>query len=206
MNVPTIPFKVPPHPGPISQARADLPPAEFRTYLRRHMAEHPGLTLGQVAKQLGLTRQRVHSITGPLGRPSCATPGPRPAPKRDQAQKLLVDLKIRVAQGEAADKAAKDLGISLAQAMQLGFRSKDCRPSHGTWDRAKSRCNCWRCRRVSGVALPRGPKSGPERKSLVIDLLAWTDPDDGSHLKQAQIARLAGVHQALVSRISREAS
>jgi predicted XRE-type DNA-binding protein len=44
------------------------------------------------------------------------------------------------------------------------------------------------------------------RKAAVLDWLAHRDPDDGSQLKQIDIAKLAGVAQGAVSRIARAAA
>ena len=95
------------------------------------MLDHPDLTLRAVAEQLNITRQRVALMVGLLNRPSCAHPD-KPAPKRDAARAALTELKNRVRAGEPAQAVVKDLGISLTQAMNLGFRVGSCRPAHGT--------------------------------------------------------------------------
>lgn len=171
--------------------------------LRKLFLLRPDLTLAKVAKALGITRQRVSLLVGPLGRPNCATHPDHPAPKRDQAAKLLPILEARVRQGEAAEHVAAELGISLTMAMSLGFRTHSVRPSHGTQARAAQGCNCWRCRRAAGIALPRGPRSGIEVRVRVLDWCAWSDPDTEEKLTQAAVARLAGTTQPVVSRISR---
>jgi ParB-like chromosome segregation protein Spo0J len=149
-----VPFLIPHHPGPISlaQARVDLPPAEFRLRLRRYLLDHPGLTLAQVAWELGVTRQRAGRLAGRLGRPTCAQEGPRPAPKRDFARERMAELCARVRAGESAEQAAAGLGVSLGQAMRLGFRVREVRPGHGTAARRGARCECWRCRRADRTA------------------------------------------------------
>lgn len=186
----------------IPEARASLPPDVFRAVLRKTLLEHPEVTLREVAKQLGVTRQRVSLIVGRLDRPSCAHPD-RPAPKKEHAARLLPQLVSRVRAGEAAEHAARELGVSLAQAARLGFRSREVRPPHGTQGRLKSGCDCWRCRRAGGIALPRGPRAGARTRAEVADWLAWTDPENGCGLTQAEIGRLAGVGQGAVSRIAR---
>jgi hypothetical protein len=120
---PLVPFLIPAYPKPlsISQARVDLPPEEFRLRLRRHLQDHPHITLHQVAQQLNVTRQRINILVGKLNRPTCAHPD-RPAPKREAAKLKLADLRARVAGGEPAEAAAAALGISLPMAMRLGFR------------------------------------------------------------------------------------
>ena len=206
---PLVPFLIPAYPKPlsISQARVDLPPEEFRLRLRRHLQDHPHITLHQVAQQLNVTRQRINILVGKLNRPTCAHPD-RPAPKREapkrEAAKLkLADLRARVAGGEPAEAAAAALGISLHMAMRLGFRSREARPPHGSQGKLRGGCGCWRCRRAGGIALPRGPKTGLARRAAVEDWLAWTDPDDGTTLTQAEVGRLVGVGQGAVSRIAR---
>lgn len=202
--VPLIPFQIPAYPKPlsISQARTDLPPEEFRTRLRSHLLDHPGLTLAQVAQHLNVTRQRVGLLVGKLNRPTCAHPN-RPAPKREAAKLKLAQLTAKVKAGKPADAAAKELSISLPMAMRLGFRARNAHPPHGTQIRLAKGCDCWRCRRAGGIALPRGPRTGPARRAAVLDWLAWLDPDSGEGLRQVEIGRLAGVAQAAVSRIAR---
>jgi hypothetical protein len=203
-----IPFQIPPYPPGLSlslaQARVDLPREEFRYRLRKRLLDHPGLTLAQVARELQVSRQRIGSLVGRLNRPDC-TQVPRPAPRKDEAARLLPELTARVRAGESAEKAARELGVSLAQTMRLGFRVRDraVRPPHGTQARFAAGCPCYRCRRVGGLALPRGPRTGPGRRAAILDWLAWRDPDTGLELRQTQIARLAGVHQPLVSRLAR---
>lgn len=186
----------------LSDARVNMSPAEFRERLRGHMVANPTLTLRSVAQALGVTRQCVSQMVGRLDRPSCAHPD-RPAPRKDAARHALPQLVKRVKSGEPAEKAAAALGISLPQAIRLGFRSKVARPPHGTQSRIDSGCNCWRCRKSGGIALPRGPKSGPIRQAAVLDWLAWSDPDEGTKLTQTVIGKLAGVAQGAVSRIFR---
>ena len=141
------------------RVRATLPPEEFRAQLRQTMLDDPSLTLRKVAEALGVTRQRVGLMVGPLGRPTCAYPGPRPSPRRDEALKRLLELELRVQAGESAEQAARDLGISVSAVWHLGFRSRDVRRAHGTMERSREGCNCWRCRRASGVAVPRGKRT-----------------------------------------------
>ena len=191
-----IPFQIPPHPGAISQIRDTLAPEEFRLRLRKHLLDHPGLTLAQVARELKLTRQRVGSLVGRLDRPRHF------AVKREQARSRMVELRIRVAGGESAKKAAEGLGVSLTAARKLGLRVKSIRPVHGTRERAAV-CDCWRCRRAAGVALQRGPRMSETEKAAIEDLLAWRDPDDEAPLTQAAIGKLVGVGQAAVSRVAR---
>ena len=204
-------FSLADFPRSLDAARVALPPQEFRSLLRQHLLAHPNVTLQQIAFALGVSRQRVHLLVGALHRPTCAHPGPHPAPKTEQARTHMAELVEKVRAGEPAEQAAKDLGISLTQATKLGFRVKKFRPAHGTrlraaGDEGRPPCNCWRCRRALGVALPRGPKSGPVKKAKVLDWLAYRDPDTGEGLKQAEIGRLSGVGQGAVSRIAREAA
>jgi len=196
-----VPFQIPPHPGPISlsQARVDLPPSEFRLRLRKHLLDHPGLTLAQVAKDLKLTRQRVGSLVGRLNRPRHF------AVKWEQARAKMVELRARVVGGESAEHAAEGLGISLAAARKLGLRVKSIRPAHGTLERGALGCGCWRCKKAQGLATPRGPRMDDAQKAAVLDLLAYNDPDTGEVLTQKQIAGLLGTNQNTVSRISRSA-
>jgi len=79
----------------------------------------------------------------------------------------------------------------------------EARPPHGSQGKLRGGCGCWRCRRAGGIALPRGPRTGPARRAAVEDWLAWTDPDDGTTLTQAEVGRLVGVGQGAVSRIAR---
>ena len=188
----------------IPEARATLPPADFRLALRRTMLDHPDLTLKAVAEQLNITRQRVALMVGLLNRPSCAHPD-KPAPKRDAARAALAELKDRVRAGEPAQAVVKDLGISLTQAMNLGFRVKLVRPSHGTQARLRSGCTCLRCRRAGGLVVPRGKNMTVAKKFQVLDWRAWCDPDTGEGLRQVEIGRLSGVPQPMVSRIMRTA-
>ena len=191
-----------PYPIPLAQARHDLPGPEFRARLREAMLATPQITLSQVAAQLGVTRQAVNQLVGKLDRPSCASPN-RPAPKLEQARRRLEELVERVRAGESADHAAADLGISLAQAMRLGFRSKAVRPAHGTQARLAHGCDCWRCRRAAGRARPRGRRVDLRQQAEVLDWLAYRDPDDETALTQAEVGRLVGVGQPVVSRIAR---
>lgn len=191
------------HLGGLNVARAGLPPAEFRALLRRYLIDHPNITLRKVAEVLDMSRQRAGWLAGKLDRPNCAQTGPRPSTTFAAAH--MAELWDRVAAGESAEKASKSLGISLPAALRLGFRSKAVRPPHGTWERARLGCNCWRCRQVSGLSVPRGPRAGEEQVAACLDWLAWADPDDGQGLSQAAIGRLSGVGQAVVSRIARAA-
>jgi predicted transcriptional regulator len=204
MTTPTIPFIVPGYRQSISlaQARNDLPPEEFRYRLRRHLLDHPSLTLAQVAKNLKVTRQCVSQMAGKLNRPTCATTN-RPSPRLDQARQKILELELRVLAGESASSAAHQLGISINQVYKSGFRTRDIRSPHGSQARLTAGCRCWRCRQAAGLTLPRGPRTGPIRKAQVLDFLAWRDPDTGEGLRQVDIARLSGVGQAAVSRISR---
>ena len=187
----------------LQSARSLLPVADFRHRLRHTLLSNPSITLRQVAQALGVTRQRAGSLVGRLNRPNCCTDPNRLSPQRDRAALHLAELKARVQAGEPAARAAQALGISITQAHILGFRAKDIRPPHGTWDRAKTNCNCWRCRTVSGLAIPRGPRTSAAQKVAVEDWLAYCDPDDSKGLSQAEVAGLVGVGQAAVSRIAR---
>ena len=203
---PLIPFQIPHYPCPITlvQARVDLPPEEFRQRLRSHLQDHPGLTLAQVGRAMGVTRQRVSLMVGPLARPNCCQ-ADHPAPKRDQAARHLAELRARVAAGESASSAAKALGISLLAALRLGFRVKAVRPPHGHEARAWLGCDCWLCRRAAGVSRRRSARAGARTKAEIHDWLAWADPIDGKSLSQAAVGKLVGVGQAAVSRVARAA-
>jgi hypothetical protein len=206
------------HLADLEPARLTLSPPEFRAHLRHYLLEHPHVTLRRVGDSLGVSRQKVGWMAGRLWRPSCCLPGPRSAPERAKAASCLTELHTRVAAGESASAVAKELGFSLSIAVALGFRTKEVRPPHGTWERARGGgrggsgsesprppCNCWRCRRVAGVSVPRGTRTTPTQKEQVIDWLAWTDPDDGKNLSQAVIGALVGVGQMAVSRVSQAA-
>jgi hypothetical protein len=204
--LPLVPFEIPPYPSPslltLVQSRVDLPPEQFRLRLRKIMLAHPTLTLNQVARELKVTRQRVSLMVGRLDRPTCAHPD-RPAPRLEQARARMPELVARVQAGEPADKVAADLGISLYQAMKLGFRARVFKPSHGAQARLAGGCSCWRCRRAGGSALSHGPRVDSARRAAVEDWLAWVDPDDETiALTQAEIGRLTGVGQPVVSRIA----
>jgi len=189
-------------PTDLIRLRATVSPAEFRVSLRRYMLAHPTLALRQVAQVLGVTRQYVSYMVGPLARPTCAQIH-RPAVKREEARRQMSNLTARVAAGESAEAAAKDLGISLPMAMCLGFRAKAVRPPHGTPARARMGCGCWRCRREIGLAARRASKAGAGEMAEVLDWLAYCDPETGQGLRQVEIGRLAGVGQGTVSRIAR---
>src|ERR1700677_3083403 len=125
----SIPFQIPAYPKPlsISQARADLPPEEFRARLRSHLLNHPGLTLAQIARELKTSRQYISQCVGRLNRPDCTSPlFMRLAPKTQQAKQKLPELEALVAKGFSAERAAAQLQISLPVAIKLGFRSKQC--------------------------------------------------------------------------------
>lgn len=199
-----------PQPLSLSQVRDALPPANFRSRLRKYLIDHPNLTLNQVASIIGVSRQRVSFLVGPLGRPNCARPGPRQAPKLEQAQRQLKQLEARVRSGESASAAVAELGISLSQAARAGFRVKSVRPSHGMPERAAggdawAPCGCWRCRRAAGIARPRGRRADGCMRAEILDWLAWCDPDTGEKLSQMRVGELSGVGQSAVSRVARAA-
>ena len=205
------------HLADLEPARLTLSPPEFRAHLRHYLLEHPHITLRRVADQLGVSRQKVGWLAGRLYRPSCCLPGPRPAPERAKAEACLAELRARVAVGESASAVAKELGFSLSAAAALGFRAKAVKPLHGTWERAREKigvdgevvqlgCNCWRCRRVAGLAVPRGPRITAAQKAGILDWLAWVDPADGNKLSQVVIGALVGVGQMAVSRVSQAAA
>ena len=202
------------HLADLEPARLTLSPPEFRAHLRHYLLEHPHVTLRRVADSLGVSRQKVGWMAGRLRRPSCCLPGPRLALERAKAASCLSELRARVAAGESASAVAKELGFSLWIAAALGFRAKEVRPPHGTWERARGGggsesprppCNCWRCRRVAGVAVPRGPRTTAAQRAQIIDWLAWVDPDDGRGLSQAVVGELVGVGQMAVSRVAQAA-
>ena len=188
----------------IKSARQAMPPAEFRENLRTLLLDHPNLSLKDVASALNISKQRVHLLVGRLNRPTCATNLNRPAPRTEQARRLLPELKKRVAMGETAEAVAEQLQISLNQARQIGFLVSHERPAHGTKERAK-RCHCWKCRKCLGIVLQRGPKSGPAKRVEVLDWIAWSDPDSDEKLSQVKIARLCQIGQGSVSRIAKGA-
>jgi hypothetical protein len=199
----------------LPEARATLSPAEFRNQLRGYMLDHPGVTLRRVAETLDVTRQRASIMVGSLNRSTCCR-ADRLAPERERAAAGMTFLAERVAAGESAGPVARELSISLSMAMRLGFRVKEVRPPHGTWERAREKigvdgevvqlgCNCWRCRRVAGLAVPRRSRTTMAQKAEVEDWLAWVDPDDGCGLSQAEIGALVGVGQMAVSRVSQAA-
>ena len=204
------------HLADLEPARLALSPPEFRAHLRRYLLEHPHATLRRVADVLGVSRQKVGWMAGRLRRPSCCLPGPRSAPERAKAEACLTELHARVAAGGSASKVAKELGFRLSAAAALGFRAKAVKPPHGTWERAREKigvdgevvqlgCNCWRCRMVAGLAVPRGPRITAAQKAQIIDWLVWVDPDDGRGLSQTKIGRLVGVGQMAVSRVAQAA-
>jgi hypothetical protein len=124
------------------------------------------------------------------------------SPKTEEAKQKLPQLKAMVARGDSAEQAAAKLGISLNRAYNLGFRSKSIRPPHGP---RRTGCNCARCRKAHGVAVPRN-RMNEAKRVQILDWCAWTDPQDGRFLTQQEIARLASVSQMTVSRIARGAS
>jgi DNA-binding CsgD family transcriptional regulator len=155
--------------------------------------------LAQVARQLDISRQAVHQITGKLNRPNAASPlFFRTAPKTEQARQKLLELNSMVARGDSAERAAVKLGISINQAYVLGFKSKDARTPHG---QNRTGCNCARCRKAHGLAIPRN-RVNPTIQSQILDWCAWSEPFTGEGLAQGEIARLAGVSQMTVSRIA----
>ena len=164
--------------------------------LRAFLLAHPQVTLTQTALKLGVTRQAVGQMVGRLDRPR------RTAPRKEQARARLDDLRKRVSQGEPAARAAAALEISLNQAYRLGFRAHAVRSPHDTQARLASGCDCWRCRRAGGLAIPRSPMT-PQQRAEALDWLAWTDPDDGRGLSQAKIGAVVGIGQAAVSRLAR---
>lgn len=185
--------------------KGSLPPPVFRARLRQTLLARPDLKLKQVAHALGVTRQAVGQMVGRLDRSPCAGFN-RAAPKREKAAKALAELEKRVSTGVSLTQATQDLGISRSQVMRLGFRVKAVRPTHGTAARAAQGCNCWRCRRVAGITVPRGTRqSSARRTTQVLDWLAWTDPDTGEPLAQARVGYLTGMRQSAVSRIARAA-
>ena len=166
------------------------------------MLDNSQVTLRHVANALGVSRQCVAVMVGPLGRPTCAEPGPRPAPKREATRRGLAEMRRRVAAGESANAVARALGISTNTAWHLGFRAKEHFHPHGSQETLTAGCNCWRCRRAAGLALSRGPRVNAAQKAEVLDWLAWTDPEDGSRLSQAKIGLLVGVGQGTVSYVA----
>ena len=185
-------------------ARDVLPRTELRNRLRNTFLTNPSLTLRVVAHALGTSRQCISQMVGKLNRPTCAHPN-KPSPKLDQARRHLDELTQRVQAGESAARAAAQLGISLTQAHRLGFRARQTRPAHGTALRA-SICNCHRCRRVTGVAVPRRSRKSravAQERTAVLDWLAWADPFTNQPLTQAVIGKLSGTRQSAVSRIAR---
>jgi predicted transcriptional regulator len=200
-NGSTFSIPVCPQPLSLSDARAALPPEEFRQLLRQHLIDHPDLTLRDVAQELGVTRQRVGMMVGKLDRPTCAEVD-RPAPKKEAAALGMAELRARVAAGESAERATSELGLSLSMAMHLGFRAKEVRPPHGTLEKARTGCGCWRCRRAAGLALPRAGRVGERERATVLDWLAWVNPETGRGLSQTEIGRLVGIGQGAVSRIA----
>jgi len=189
----------------LAAARRTLPPADFRHRLRQTLLDRPDWTLAQVARALGVTRQRAGALAGRLDRPSCARPsGPaRPAPKKAAALARMAELAARVRAGESAEQAAASLGISLAMAAKLGFRTRVVRPPHGTQPRLRAGCRCWRCRQAGGLALPRGRRVDSARQVAILDWLAYRDPDSDSPLSRVEVARLAGVGVGAVGRVAR---
>src|ERR1019366_8514934 len=107
-------------------ARDLLSTQDFRLRLRKTLLDRPTLTLAMVAQALGVTRQYVGALVGPLGRPTCARHD-KPGPKRDQARRKMIELVTKVRAGESAEAAARVLGISLPAAAKLGFRTKKFR-------------------------------------------------------------------------------
>ena len=182
--------------------RQTLPPPDFRLALRRYLLDHPQVRLQRVASELGVSRQKVGWLAGRLNRETCCLAGPRQALEREKAAALLPRLRERVAAGEPAAKVARELGLSMSTVAALGFRVRAIRPAHGTWDRARKGCNCWRCRAVAGLTVPRGPRIPVEQVAEVVDWLAWVDPDTGERLRQVEIGRLVGVGQSAVSRVA----
>lgn len=178
-------------------ARDLLSPADFRLRLRKTLLANPSLTLLQVARELKVTRQCVGAIVGRLNRPTG-----KPAIKREQAKSKMAELRTRVAAGESAEHAAKELGVSLGQAYVLGFRSRETKPAHGG---GRKDCFCWRCKKAQGLAVPRGPRMRPEQVNTALDLLAYVDPDSGEGLSQRRIGELVGAGQVAISRIARAA-
>ena len=188
------------HLADLAPARLALPPADFRAHLRRYLLDHPQVRLQRVASELGVSRQKVGWLAGRLCRPNCCLP--RQALEREKAAALLPRLRERVAAGEPAAKVARELGLSMSTVAALGFRVRAIRPAHGTWARARKGCNCWRCRAVAGLTVPRGPRIPVEQVAEVVDWLAWVDPDTGERLRQAEVGRLVGVGQSAVSRVA----
>jgi predicted XRE-type DNA-binding protein len=197
-------FQIPAYSQPLSiaQARADLPPEQFRQRLRDHLKANPGLTLAQVAHQLKVSRQYVSQLVGKLNRPNAASPlFFRMAPKTEQARQKLPEMRARVARGDSAEQAAAKLGISVNRAYYLGFRSKTIRKQHGS----RSNCACWRCRKAHGLVIPR-MRINEKFRAEIMDLLVWSDPFTAEELTQSEVARLLGTNQSAVSRVARGVS
>ena len=183
--------------------RQTLPPPDFRLALRCYLLDHPQVRLQRVADELGITRQRVGWLAGRLRRPNCCPAGPRSALEMEKAAAGLAELTRRVAAGEPATRVAAELDLSLSQAARLGFRAKAVKPLHGEWERVRLGCGCWRCRRVAGVAVPRGPRITAEQQAAVLDWCAWVDPDSGEGLSRREVGRLVGVGPRAVDRVAR---
>lgn len=83
------------------------------------------------------------------------------------------------------------------------LRVRNVRANHGTKERAQTGCNCWRCRRAAEIVIPRGRRVDERTQQVVLDWLAWTDPDEDTSLTQTEIGKLTGVRQTAVSRIFR---
>ena len=200
-----IPSQIPAHPQPlnISQARSTLSPEEFRLRLRSHLQSNPNVTLAQVAHQIKVSRQYVSQLVGRLNRPNAASPlFFRMAPKTEQARQKLPEMRARVARGDSAEQAAAKLGISVNRAYYLGFRSKDSKPTHA---QGRPGCNCARCRKAHGLAIPR-TRTSERLRAEIVDLLAWSDPFTAEALAQSEVARLLGTNQSVVSRVARGVS
>jgi len=177
--------------------RASLPRAEFQHALRQAMLDNPDLTLQNVATNLNVSRQYVFSLVGKLNK--------KPqAPRLTEVQTKLPQLTNAVAKGIPVAAAADLLGLSINQVYKAGFRAKGMKKMHNTQARFDAGCRCWRCRRAAGVVQRRASRINWARKVEILDLLAWTDPDSGSHLSQTEVGRLTGVGQAAVSRVAVE--
>ena len=131
----------------LRRIRAAMPPVQFHQSLRKVMLDHPALTLQQVATALDLTRSRVGKMVGALDRPA----GLKSAPKQGTAAERLAELSAKVQAGEPTTKACVELGIASRTAYHLGFRVKAIRPPHGSEAKWRTGCQCWRCRKASGV-------------------------------------------------------
>ena len=130
--------------------RWKLSPDVTYEQIRSRLVSDPMLTCAALGRELGVTRQRIAQIVGPLHKlhPRLRPYGVRRPIQKMKAKSMLPEIKRRIRKGESCAAVCRDMGIGVGVVASF-IRVKALRPpqrtQHGNISAYNHGCRCDQC-------------------------------------------------------------